>query len=216
MQHFVYIHTCPNGKKYIGVTIQNPEIRWCNGKGYRQNKHFYRAIKKYGWDNIEHEVFETESIGLMSYWERILIHHYNTMNPDFGYNNTSGGERINGCYFSDETRKKISESMKGHKISKETKEKLSKVGKGKKRKPCSDETKKKISEANKGNTSPNKGKKLSEETRKKISEARKGKPLNRKGYIHSEETRKKISEAVMGRIPWNKGLKKEVRRPPLF
>ena len=175
---FVYIHTCPNGKRYIGVTIKNPEIRWNNGKGYRQNTYFYRAIQKYGWDNIEHECFTVESIGLMNYWERILIHHYNTIIPEFGYNHTSGGERIDGCYYSEHTKKKISKAMKGREVSTETRQKLS--------------------IALKGRTSPTKGKKfppMSEETKKKLSEAMKGK-TNRKGYKHSEETKRKISETL--------------------
>ena len=179
MQYFVYIHTCPNGKKYVGVTTQsNPEYRWREGKGYKRNTYFYRAIKKYGWDNIEHEVFETHSLDLMAYWEKLLIYYYNTTNPEFGYNNTSGGEHINGCQRLDATKQKISKSLKGHIVSEETKKKISKAKKGFKH---------------------------SEETKKKLRE-----------YKHSEETKKKISEAGKGRIPWNKGLKKEVQRPPLL
>lgn len=34
----VYIHTSPSGKKYIGITSQNPQKRWQNGKGYLRKK----------------------------------------------------------------------------------------------------------------------------------------------------------------------------------
>ena len=78
-----------------------------------------------------------------------------------------------------------SEHRSLHKPSEETKKKLSEAMKGKQK---SEETKKKLSEANKGENNPNYGKHFSEETRKKMSEAQKGKHL-------SEETRKKISEA---------------------
>ena len=57
---------------------------------------------------------------------------------------------------------------KGHALSDETRRKLSESLKGKTRAQFSDETRKKMSEAKKGRT-------FSEETRKKMSEVRKGK-----------------------------------------
>ena len=54
--YVVYKHTCPNGKVYIGITCQNPKERWKNGYGYRNNDHFFKAIQKYGWNNIKHEI----------------------------------------------------------------------------------------------------------------------------------------------------------------
>lgn len=195
MSFFVYIHTCPNGKKYVGVTTQDkPEYRWGEGKNYRNNNHFNNAIQKYGWDNIKHEYFKTESKDLMFYWEKILIYYHNTMNHDNGYNLTSGGD---SCFdFSEETKKKISDAGKGRKLSDDHKRKL--IESNKSRKGVfhhSDETKQKISESGKGRQSPTKGMKMpprSEEYRKKISEA------NRKRK-YSEETKRKISEANKGR-----------------
>ena len=56
----VYIHIFPNNKKYIGITNQNPEIRWRkDGKGYIKQKVMWAAIQKYGWNNIEHKVLYT-------------------------------------------------------------------------------------------------------------------------------------------------------------
>ena len=56
----VYIHTTPSGKVYIGITNQKPTRRWRNGDGYRpkdgETTPFFSAIKKYGWDNIAHEI----------------------------------------------------------------------------------------------------------------------------------------------------------------
>lgn len=165
MKYFVYIHTCPNQKRYIGVTTRKPEIRWCNGFGYEYNNHFYRAIQKYGWDNIQHQVFETKSRQLMHYWEKILIYHYNTMKSELGYNKTSGGD---SCFeVSEETKNKLSKSHKGRTA----------WNKGKKLPPRSDETKRKISIATTGKTSVawNKGIPCSEEQKKKISETLKRK-----------------------------------------
>ena len=101
---------------------------------------------------------------------------------------------------SEEHKKKLSESHKGKptwnkgkKLSEEHKRKISEGNKGKRRSPLSEEHKRRISEANKG-------KKLSEETKRKMSEANKGKKL-------SEEHRKKMSEAQKG-----KKLSKETKR----
>ena len=70
---YVYIHTCPNGKKYVGITIRRPEYRWRKGNGYKSNKHFYSAIQKYGWDNIEHQVFEVDTKVEMFFLEKYFI-----------------------------------------------------------------------------------------------------------------------------------------------
>lgn len=52
----VYKHTSPSKGVYIGITKQNPVIRWSNGSGYKRNPYFYKAIQKYGWDNFKHEI----------------------------------------------------------------------------------------------------------------------------------------------------------------
>jgi hypothetical protein len=52
---YIYCHTAPNGKRYIGQTCAEcPERRW--GKGYKGCTHLEHAIEKYGWDNFEHSV----------------------------------------------------------------------------------------------------------------------------------------------------------------
>lgn len=168
---YVYVHTCPNGKRYVGITTRiKPEFRWGkNGENYQYNKHFYSAIKKYGWDNIEHEVFEVESEEEMYRKEVELISFYHSNDPEYGYNNSSGGEKSSlGCKHSEETRKKMSQSMKG-----------------KHHKPFSEETRKKMSESRKKSHSD-------PEVRRKMSEARKGKH-------YSEETKRKMSQAAKER-----------------
>ena len=52
----VYKHTFPNGKVYIGITQQTLIRRWQNGKGYYKNSFISKAINKYGWENVKHEV----------------------------------------------------------------------------------------------------------------------------------------------------------------
>ena len=111
----VYKHTAPNGKVYIGITGQNPEKRWNNGYGYIQNKHFYRAIRSYKWENFKHDILETGLTKEQACNREIeLIAKYDSANPDKGYNNSTGGEySALGVHRSAETRRKMSEAMKG-------------------------------------------------------------------------------------------------------
>lgn len=61
--YYVYKHTFPNGKVYIGITSQKPENRWNSGKGYLRKINgkyaqplMANAVIKHGWDNIKHEI----------------------------------------------------------------------------------------------------------------------------------------------------------------
>lgn len=58
---FIYMHRNKINKKvYIGITSREPHVRWGkNGNNYNRHKHFYSAIKKYGWDNFEHKILTT-------------------------------------------------------------------------------------------------------------------------------------------------------------
>lgn len=101
-----------NGKIYIGQTKHgyNPNKRWNNGDGYKDNERFYRAIQKYGWDNFDHEIIASNlTINEANHFEELLIKKLDTMNPKNGYNLRSGGENN---IPSEETRKKQSESAK--------------------------------------------------------------------------------------------------------
>jgi hypothetical protein len=94
----VYEHLFPNGKRYIGITSKNPEARWENGNGYHQKTQpvMYNAIRKYGWENIKHNIlFDNLTEEEAKEKEKELIQEYNTFiyaeNP-MGYNMTLGGE----------------------------------------------------------------------------------------------------------------------------
>lgn len=122
----VYKHTSPSGKVYIGITGQKRvEDRWRNGKGYIKQK-FYRAIKKYGWDNIQHEVlFEGLTKKEAENMEIKLIAEYRSAEREFGYNDSNGGNCA--TTLSEEARKKISKTHKGKKLSEATKKKISRT-----------------------------------------------------------------------------------------
>lgn len=203
----VYCHTTPSGKRYIGITSKKPEKRWQNGKGYSNNKPFSKAIEKYKWENIKHEILDTN---LTEYEAKCLEEYYIFSYQTYvgfkdckGYNCTLGGEGTLGHIVNDETRRKQSEAKKGKPAWNKG---LQSPRKGKPGKPHTEETKRKISESHKGKTSWSKGKHFSEEHKRKISESKKGNS-SYKGHHHSDETRRKQSEAHKGQIPWNKGKK---------
>jgi hypothetical protein len=161
----------PSNKVYIGITCKKPEERWRkDGKGYSGNTYFYRAIQKYGWDRFQHQIlFEGLSKDEACKKEIEFIKFHHSDDRKYGYNLSSGGESgASGCIRSEETKEKLSESMKGRTFSEEHKRKLSEAGRRRKGGPLSEERKRKISEALKG-------KALSEEHKRKMSEAKKGK-----------------------------------------
>ena len=53
-EYSVYMHTTPSGKRYIGITCQDPKIRWGNGYNYKKQPYFSNAINEFGWNNIKH------------------------------------------------------------------------------------------------------------------------------------------------------------------
>jgi hypothetical protein len=104
-------------------------------------------------------------------------------------NMTDGGEGISGHLHTEESKRKISESLIGFTHTKETKEKMSKIKKGHKH---SEETKKKISKSNSDENHHMYGEHHSEETKKKMSESL-------IGFTHTEETKNKMSESHKGK-----------------
>ena len=56
--YIVYVHICPNNKKYIGIT-NNPKKRWENHKCNNDpTMVIAKAIQKYGKDNFEFKIFK--------------------------------------------------------------------------------------------------------------------------------------------------------------
>lgn len=129
-QYYVYCHINKiNGKKYIGITSNPPVIRWgSNGINYRSCTCFYNAIKKYGWNNFEHLILhESLTEDQAQQLERFYILIYQTMAPN-GYNLTSGGEIKKEI--SEETRQRLIDSHRGIKYSEETRKHMSESRKG--------------------------------------------------------------------------------------
>lgn len=145
----VYKHTNKiNGKVYIGITSRkNPNIRWSNGYGYKQNKYFWNAIQKYGWDNFDHEILLTKlTEGEAKQKEKELIAYYDCMCPK-GYNQTEGGEGCKGWKMTEEQKAKISKALTGRKRPPEMREFLRQRQLGKKH---TEESKRKMSKSQTG------------------------------------------------------------------
>ena len=112
----VYKHTCPNDKVYIGVTSKKPDYRWGkNGSGYKKQPHFWRAIQKYGWENIKHEIlFENLTKEEACEKEIELIDLYNSTDVNYGYNKSTGGEATAlGYKYTEEQRLNVSRRVSG-------------------------------------------------------------------------------------------------------
>ena len=171
--YIVYQHKNKiNGKVYIGITSQKPEQRWgSQGCNYKSSPHFYSAIQKYGWDNFEHNILFTDLTKEQACLkEQELIKEYNSMNREFGYNSTSGGDIFT---MNEETKQKISQVMMGNQNN---------LGH-----PCSEEKKKKISNAQKD-------REFTEEHKQKLSEAAKNRHVpcsEEKKQILKEKSHKK-------------------------
>lgn len=113
MSYIVYKHTAPNNKVYIGITCRNEEIRWNKGKGYKNNKHFYSDIQKYGWDNIEHKILFTNLSKEEACKKEIeLIKKYDSTNKEKGYNRSTGGTTSSHFKHTEEAKQKMRKHRK--------------------------------------------------------------------------------------------------------
>jgi len=179
----VYMHICPNGKKYIGITKLKVESRWKKGEGYKSCILFYRSIQKYGWVNVEHKTLYTSLTKEEAEQKEIeLISFYKSNNRNYGYNIANGGH-VNSV--SEQTKEKISINTK---------------------KALEDPAiRKKISIAQHNRPSPLKGRKLSEEHKSKMNH------YGMIGRHHTKESKEKMREKAIGR-KHNENTKEKLRK----
>lgn len=135
----LYMHVVPkelsgheNDKYYIGITCQDLDKRFKKGFGYDKCPLIHKAIKKYGWDNIQHlALMENLTQHDASVMEKLMIAHFKSNDPKYGYNLNEGGYIGNVGYHHSEEMK-LWYSMiqrgkpphnKGYKASEETRAK---------------------------------------------------------------------------------------------
>jgi len=206
----IYLQHFPNGKLYAGQTTQFTDRMNKYSNHYGSNPHHTNALNLYGWSNvcvlsIECPVYMLDTI------EIFLISYYNLMNPDNGYNKTSGGRK--NWYVSKETRAKMSVAHLGKTFDAAHRAKISDANLGK---TLDTAHRAKISAANLGKTldaahrakisaalsgvkNPNFGKPSSVETRDKLSITKIGDLNPNFGKPRSAETRAKISASNTGK-----------------
>lgn len=202
---------------YIGKTEYEPSKRFgVGGKKYLgKDTKFERAIKKYGWDNFNHDTIYTaecetydELHSTLIELEKYFIAKYDSYHN--GYNSTPGGEGVqkgtkpwnygkHGVYTED-TLYKMSENRKGKCVG-EGNPFYGKKHTNESRKKMSDSQKRLYDE---GYVNPSKGLRRSEEAKRKMSISQKERlkdPTNNPMYgkHHSEETRQKLSESRKGK-----------------
>lgn len=181
---------------------------------FSHNPYIRYSIQKHGKGVFVFEVLELCDEDILNDRECHWISALDCVSPN-GFNLTAGGE---GGRPSDETRKKISEAMKGRTFSGET---IRRMSKAQKNKVITVKTRQKISQSMRGRNHGRVGEnhhffgkkhtaehrqKISEglsdfyskpqsaETRRKISESQRGEKNHNYGKPKSAETRKKISE----------------------
>jgi group I intron endonuclease len=208
------------GQTTKSLKIRKRNHLWC-ALNERNNYCFYNAIRKYGSESFDWEIMAEGicSQETLNELEKHFICLYNTYHD--GYNSTLGGgtsigfrhsektkkkmsimrkgklagkkHPFYGKKFTEEHRKKLSETHKGKKLSVETRKKMSKFQKNK---VVSEETRRKISKAHIGI-------RPSEETKRKMSTARKGRFVGKDSPLYgrklSEEHKRNISKAGIGK-----------------
>ena len=113
----VYMHVVPkelsgykHDKYYIGITQQRLTKRWQHGEGYTHCVLFYKAIKKYGWDNMAHLVIaDNLSEQEAKEMEIDLINKYKSNDKVHGYNITIGGDGWAGIKMSEKQKQVLRE-----------------------------------------------------------------------------------------------------------
>ena len=88
-----------NGKVYIGQSKNSNGINYRLSyhksklrKGVHPNKHLQASYNKYGEHNFSFSIIEECDISQLNEREIYWIQFYNSLNPKYGFNKTTGGE----------------------------------------------------------------------------------------------------------------------------
>ena len=185
-----------SGKVYVGSSI-NMLNRFTQHKGFlkrndHKNAHLQKAWNLYGERSFIFQILETvENVDVLLSRESFWINELKCVDRIYGYNKHTIDPDTGRNIFSDETRKKLSISNTGKKLTAEARKKIGEANK--RRPPCSEETRKKLSISSK---LWHLGKTHTEESKHKMSLAKLGRVSNRKGAVLTEETKRKFFAAT--------------------
>ncbi len=118
-----------NGNRYIGSAARSFQIRWWSHlsslrRGVHDNRHLQAAWSKYGEKAFSFDVLERCQPGLCLIREQYYLDLYKPFG-DNGYNLSPSASSVRGVKFSDESRKRMSDSQRGlKKHTDESKKKL--------------------------------------------------------------------------------------------
>ena len=180
----IYKIVNPSNKVYIGKS-SNIEKRFDNYRviNCKNQYKLYNSLKKYGWENHTFEIIEECEIEYLNCRERYWQDFYDVLNGGLNL-------LLQECndlqqVVSEETKQKISNTLKGRVY---TESHRSNIGNGNRGKKRTKETKKKMSDSKKGKKRCIECHSLSESHKNKIRESLKGTP-------HAEERISKIKSS---------------------
>jgi len=197
---------------YIGSAVSIRQRRYEHLFHLRKNKHHSRKLQrhynKYGESDLVFIIVELCFPEFLTAREQYYI---NKLKPWFNIRKIA--ESNLGLKCSDETRQKISESLKGRILSEKHRKNISEGHKGI---ICSEETRQKMSKSLIGKHhseetckkigEASKSRKHTEKTKRKMSEARRGENHLMFGKHHSREVKKRISDSVKKSLELKRSL----------
>lgn len=137
----IYKFTSPSGRVYIGRAVNLRHRHYEHKRNRRRDTLLGKSFAKYGFEAHSFEVIcEVPRINeLLNDLEKHYIRLYNSYKSKYGLNLTSGGDGTMGRFVTESQREKMSKALKGragntkgYQCSEETKIKISNTLKGQK------------------------------------------------------------------------------------
>lgn len=115
MPYVYLIENHKNGKKYIGITKYSIDERFSKHKSEsktNKNKRLYQAMFKHGIESFSCKMIEECDNEFIYEKEKYWISFYKSNEYEYGYNMTAGGEGCVDRELNEDSKKKISISVK--------------------------------------------------------------------------------------------------------
>lgn len=134
MRYVYIIRNLINNKIYVGQTKTPKRRYWCHFAVARSGntRPLYASIRKHGKENFSFEVIEECADDLINEREQFWVAHFDSFNPEKGYNLTRGGDDnpMNNSTSAAKAGKNISKALTGRRRSKYERRRISEGRKG--------------------------------------------------------------------------------------